>query len=90
MHFVPTSTAAILLLRQHPNLLGERLKRCFLTGDSSSMRELLVPGDPMPVEAQRDSAGSEDTWDTTCSNSRSQMPEYDKLGGYELEWVRHA
>ena len=59
MHFVPTSTAATLL-RQHPNLLGERLKQCFLTGDSSFMRELLVPGDPMPVEAQRDSAGSED------------------------------
>ena len=64
VHLVPTSTAASLQ-RQHPHLLGERLKRCFLTGDSSSLRELLAPGDPMPVEAQqtqqpRNSAGSED------------------------------
>jgi hypothetical protein len=52
MHLVPTSTAATLQ-RQHPNLLGERLKLCFLAGDSSALRELLAPGDPMSIEAQQ-------------------------------------
>jgi len=61
VHLVPTSTAATLQ-RQHPNLLGERLRHCFLSGDSSSLRELLAPGDPMPVEQRppRSSNASED------------------------------
>jgi hypothetical protein len=61
---------------------GQRLKQCYLTGDPSSRRELLVPGDAMwrsrcsSLEIPRRPR----TWDSTYSTNRSLMPELNTLG----------
>ena len=77
MHLVPTSTAAELL-RQRPDQLSERLKQGFLSGDSSAVREILEPGDPIlqvsaAPQPRRRPWSRKRTWDSTCLNNRSQQ-----------------
>ena len=50
VQLVPTCLAAEML-RQHPNLIGQRLKHCFLTHDGAAARELIVPTEPKQVSA---------------------------------------
>ena len=59
VQMVPTCLAAEAL-RQHPREAGERFKHCFLTGNSTELREMLVPVEPMTLFGSGDASSDVD------------------------------
>ena len=69
---VPTSLAAEAL-RQPPKEAGERSKHCFLTGNSTELREMLVPVETISLfdssDASSDVDMGFDLFDKQCTNN---------------------